>query len=341
MAYDLQVVQKILSDYDKERSRQKQLLEKRKEAIYQKLPRAYEIDKEIARLGIENTKKIINDPEHASTYNHQFRTQLSLLEREKNILLQQADIPKEDMTLHYTCPLCQDTGYIKNKKCTCFEQKLLNAAYAQSNIGEILKNQNFDTFNFSYYSKEHIPSENTSAYQRIKTIYGICKEFSSTFDTYPKSLLFYGNSGLGKTFLSSCITKSLIDQGKTVIYTRATRLFSIYEDYKFGRSNPDEAKQYLDQLYEADLLILDDLGTEQQNKTTLPFLFDLFNGRTLSGKKMVISTNYSIQELERAYSTRLVSRLYEYFHPLKFLGTDIRVLKMQEETVLRKENPYV
>ncbi|MCX7714784.1 MAG: ATP-binding protein [Clostridia bacterium] len=328
MAYDLQTFNKILAEYEQIRAKNEALRQNRIKEVYTRIPRIEEIDDEINRMGFSNIQKIIQNPLLAVQYNQEFKQALQNLEKEKNTLLVENGFPLSYMDMEYQCEICGDTGYDGGKKCKCFEQKLINAAYSNSNLGKSLREQNFDMFSFSYYSKKEIPNENVSPFERMQNIYDICLNFAKNFDSYPKSLLFYGGSGLGKTFLSSCIAKALLDQGKTVIYTRATRLFSMYEDYKFGRNNSGVVREQIDKIFDVDLLIIDDLGTEQQNKTTTPFLFDILNTRLLQEKKIIISTNYTMNELTKIYSLRFTSRIYEYFTPLKFLGDDIRVQKM-------------
>ena len=194
-----------------------------------------------------------------------------------------------------------------------------------SNIEETIKTQNFDTFSFDYYSKD-VGENGVSVYDNMMKIYNNCKRFCDNFDNENKGLVFYGSTGLGKTFLSSAIAKELMDKGKMVIYIRATKLFSINEDYKFGR-NTD--RSVIDNIYKADLLIIDDLGTEPFNKNNLAFLFDVINERTANNKKIIINTNLQISEITKMYSMRFTSRLYEYFMMYKFYGEDIRIQKLR------------
>ena len=158
-------------------------------------------------------------------------------------------------------------------------------------------------------------------------IYNSCKRFCENFESEVKSILFYGPTGLGKTFLSSAVAKEIMDSGKTVVYTRATRLFAMNDDYKFGRNSD---KSVIDNIYNADLLIIDDLGTEPYNKNSISFLFDVINERIAENKKMIINTNLQLNELTKLYSTRFTSRLYEYFILYKFYGEDIRIQKLKE-----------
>ena len=295
---------------------------KRYEEVYKKLPEFKSLDESISILSVQYGKKMLNgDPKALSS----LKEELAILRQNKKNLLTSAGFPKDYLEPIYDCPDCMDTGYIGNEKCQCFKQKLINAAYSVSNIEETIKTQNFDTFSFDYYSKD-IGENGVSVYDNMTKIYNNCKRFCDNFDNETKGLVFYGSTGLGKTFLSSAIAKELMDKGKMVIYIRATKLFSINEDYKFGR-NTD--RSVIDNIYKADLLIIDDLGTEPFNKNNLAFLFDVINERTANNKKIIINTNLQISEITKMYSMRFTSRLYEYFMMYKFYGEDIRIQKLR------------
>ena len=323
---DEQTLNRIMNEYEELRISAANERKKRIEKVNKKIPRVAEIDREIFQCGMENTKRIFKNPDKADEYNKDFKENLRKLENEKSNLLKVNGISADYNKYKYKCGNCSDTGYDKNgKKCQCFKQKLINAAYSVSNIEETIKIQNFDTFSFDYYSKD-VGENGVSVYDNMMKIYNNCKRFCDNFDNETKGLVFYGSTGLGKTFLSSAIAKELMDKGKMVIYIRATKLFSINEDYKFGR-NTD--RSVIDNIYKADLLIIDDLGTEPFNKNNLAFLFDVINERTANNKKIIINTNLQISEITKMYSMRFTSRLYEYFMMYKFYGEDIRIQKLR------------
>lgn len=324
MAYDEQLIQRILDEYEQLRTNAAMERKKRIQSVYARVPEIERIDKEMNRVGFANTTRILNHPEQAREANKQLKETILRLMEEKKKLLEQYHVPEDFNKCRYQCEQCKDTGYIEGKRCNCFQQKLINAAYAQSNLKHIFEKQNFQSFEFGYYSKESQQPGQQSPYEHIIAIYDCCVQFVADFEKEGKSLLFYGGPGLGKTFLSSCIAKELIERGHTVIYTRATKLFSMYEDYKFGRGEMKTAEDMISRVYDADLLIIDDLGTESQNKNTMPFLFDIFNERLANGKKMIISTNYTTAALSKVYSGRFTSRIVEHFIPLHFIGQDIR-----------------
>ena len=319
---------KIMDEYEMLRINAANDRKKRIDDVNKKFPRIAEIDKEIFKCGLDNTNNILKNPEKKDEFNMDFKENLRRLNDEKAQLISKNNISPDYDKYKYSCDICHDTGYDNSgKKCKCFRQRLINEAYSMSNMDDIIKKQNFSTFSFNYYSKE---SSNCtlSPFENMMKIYNNCKRFCENFDNNGKNLVFYGPTGLGKTFLSSAIAKEIMDSGKTVVYVRATRMFSLYEDYKFGRSTD---KLVIDNIYNCDLLIIDDLGTEPVNKNNLSFLFDVVNERIAKEKKIIINTNLQISEISKIYTTRFTSRLYEYFMFYKFFGEDIRIQKLKED----------
>lgn len=323
---DEKILNKIMNEYDELRTRAANERRMSIERVNKKVPKIAEIDNEIFRRGLENTNNILKNPQKKDEYNNDFSKNLRRLEAEKRELLKKYNIPEDYDKYRYSCKNCNDTGYDSNgKKCTCFKQKLINEAYSMSNLANLVKKQNFETFSFDYYSKKPFENEK-SPYENMVMIYNKCKTFCENFDNETKGIVFYGSTGLGKTFLSSAIAKELMDNGKIVVYVRATKMFALYEDYRYGR-NAD--KSVIDNIYNADLLIIDDLGTESSNKNNTAFLFDVVNERIAENKKIIINTNLPFNEITNIYSFRFTSRLYENFNMYKFYGDDIRIQKMK------------
>lgn len=323
---DEKVINRILLEYEDLQRNAANDRKKRVADINARFPRLGEIDREIFERGKDNMNKIFAHPDKSDELNSDFKENLRRLTDEKNKIIKENNIDPDYDKLVYKCSICSDTGYTESgEKCKCFKQKLIDEAYSNSNMSEMIREQNFDSFSLKYYSEEKTP-EGISARDNMVKIFSNCKKFCDTFDTDNKSLLFYGPTGLGKTFLSSSIAKELMDKGKTVVYVRATRLFSMYEDYRFGRNSD---RSVIDNIYNADLLIIDDLGTEMASVNNVSFLFDVLNERVTFGKKMIINTNLGLGELTKMYSTRFTSRLYEYFNMYKFFGEDIRLQKLK------------
>lgn len=325
-----EIIRRILNEYDEIRSGQEILRKKRIEEIYEKFPRLAEIHQEINRLGAENMRLIMQNPQKSQELNAEFSKKLSRLKKEREEILIKNGILEDFDQVQYRCKDCGDTGYIGNKKCHCFIQRMIDYAYKQSNFGETLKDKSFENFSFDFYSSRLIPGEEISEKDNMKYIYQICRDFCKNFDSEFKNLFMFGKPGLGKTYLSACVANEILNKQKTVLYLRATKLFSQYEDYRFGREKSDDFQKIIDRIYQSDLLILDDLGTENQTKSSVSFLFDILNERLDRNKKMIINSNFMISELSKIYSARFTSRIYESFHLLHFKGNDIRVQMLKK-----------
>ena len=152
-----------------------------------------------------------------------------------------------------------------------------------------------------------------------------CRRYANSFGMASGNLMFVGGTGLGKTFLSACIARTVADRGFSVVYETAHHLFAKLEQAKFGGG--EEAKREAEKYLQCDLLILDDLGTEMPGQFVTAALYSLLNDRLLECKPMVISTNLNVDELARRYSPQIASRLHGNFSRLTFVGEDIRVLK--------------
>jgi len=210
----------------------------------------------------------------------------------------------------------------------CLKQRLIQKYYDCSNLSGVLERENFSTFDIRCYSATVINSEQMSPRARMEAIHGVCKEFTEGFMGEEKrgNLLFYGEPGLGKTFLCNCIAKEILDKGATVLYSTAPKLFKALEVFRFNRQEAGDPET-VEALTEVDLLIIDDLGTEVSTLVTASELFNILNTRLLENRSIVISTNLSPAEIKNQYSERIVSRFFGEFKMLKFIGDDIRVKK--------------
>ncbi|MDR1664151.1 MAG: ATP-binding protein [Clostridiales bacterium] len=318
----------VMRQYDADRSRAAALLDARRKQVFEKLPRAREIENELAAVGISLTRAVLGgSPDSAG----KLRLASAALKDERVALFKKNKIPADFFTDIYKCKNCSDTGYIETpsgvpERCACLKQRLIEAYYGISHIKNVLAEENFDTFDLRYYSTEIIEDEGLSPHVNMQAVLRTAMQFVQRFDGEFQNLLLYGDTGLGKTFLCNCIAKDLLDRGKTVLYVTAPRLFRVVEDYRFNRDRTEEPDEMIDAATEAELLILDDLGAEFSTVVTVSALFDIINQRLLSKKPTVISTNLSQKGLSQ-YSERTTSRFLGYYKMLKFFGDDIREMK--------------
>lgn len=319
-------LKEILKSYEKKRDRAEIELENRVQDVYSQIPEIQNIDDEIGKIGLSLTKLVLLNPQNKDEIITESQNKMKELTSRKNDLLNKYNVPPGYLDAQYSCNICKDKGFLSNgSKCNCLKQEIINEAYKMSNLSRVLETQNFATINTSIFSDEKFEGSNISPRQNILQIVSICESFVLNFDKdNDENLLFYGDTGLGKTFMCNCIAKSLLDKGYVVIYQTAFKMFEIIEDYKFKNNDNRISKDNYENLFDCDLLIIDDLGTELTNSFTNTELFNILNTRLLSGKKTIISTNLSPMQLGADYTQRIFSRIFDRFKMVKFIGKDLR-----------------
>ncbi|MDO4338383.1 MAG: ATP-binding protein [Eubacteriales bacterium] len=314
----------IMREYHRRQTENRRNLEERRAEAYARLPRLREIDQEVASLSARKARSLLNG---AASGTADLKAAIALLGEERTALLLSNGYPADYLELSYTCPKCQDTGYIGSRKCICFKKAELELLYTQSNLKEIIKKENFDHFSFDYYS-DTIKNEATglSALETARRAYHTAKSFVEEFDRRFQNLFLYGNTGVGKTFLSHCIAKELLDTAHCVLYFSAFDLFDMLAQSAFSR-NADTAYGE-DLIFDCDLLIIDDLGTELTNSFVSSQLFLCINERIMRHKSTVISTNLELESFSETYSERTFSRIASNYQMVKLIGKDIRIQKI-------------
>lgn len=315
----------LIRTYDARQLKNQHDLEQRIRHAYLKVPRLKEIDDAIASASVAQAKKMLEGDEQALSA---LKGQLAAYRKERCDLLIRYEFPADYFEPAYTCRDCKDTGFINGKRCHCFKQAAIDLVYTQSNLKDILIRENFSTFSYDYYSDEDInPATGLSSLATVKNAVAKCHDFIDHFHepgTF-SNLYFYGDTGIGKTFLSNCVAKELLDAGYSVIYFTAFQLFDILSKGVFDKDeNAIAAHQ---NIFTCDLLIIDDLGTELSNSFTTSQLFLCLNERILRRKSTIISTNLGMNQLADIYSERVLSRISSNYTIIKLFGSDIRILK--------------
>lgn len=304
----------IMREYDRRQYRNYRQLCRRQDEIYQKIPRIREIDESISSCSLRQAEKMFDEDPNALS---DLREQLASFRREKELLLKEAGYPADYLEMHYTCNDCQDTGYIGCKKCHCFQKEEIRLLYSSSRLEHILDEENFRTLSYDVYDQEQKAA--------MPAIIRLSQDFVLNFDQECKNLLFYGPVGTGKTFLSNCIARELLDSGHSVIYFTAFQFFEHFSTV--SSSETGDFIQRHEALLDSDLLILDDIGTEMANTFTVSKLFQVLNERALRRKSTIISTNLSPKDFRDIYSERVFSRITSSYTLVKFTGSDIRIRK--------------
>lgn len=314
----------LMRAYDQRQNQNRHIQNARIEEVHNEIPEIVEIEHTISTLSIQQAKKLLEGDETALA---ELKIQIKHLSDRKKELLAQHHFPEDYMEPVYTCYVCQDTGFIGNRKCSCFQQAALNLLYSQSNLQKILEEENFNTFRLDYYSDNLTDSvTGLTSYQAITRAVEESKDFIRKFTYEYQNLLFYGSTGIGKTFLTHCIAKELLDASHSVLYFSAAQLFTSLADTVFSKTG-DTQESLQENLYNCDLLIIDDLGTELVNTFVASRLFSILDERDKQEKSTIISTNLSLHAIQDVYSERIFSRLSSRYKIIKLFGDDIRLLK--------------
>ena len=292
--------------------------EDRRAELHFKLPKVREIDLILSRTGMD-IMGVIGSGKNAEERIADIRARNDRLLSERGSILKAAGYPEDYSDIKYDCDKCGDTGFIETKMCECMKRALVLAGYESSGIGALIRTQSFENFSLDFYSG--------AGYDNMKLSLDRLKSFSENFnkDTY-RNFLFIGGTGLGKTHLSTSVAKTVIDRGYDVLYVTSVGMLGDFEAKRFG--NEADAKHDIERYTEAELLIIDDLGTEVTNQFTLSCIYDVINARINNRRSTIINTNLSSKEIEAKYGERTYSRLIGEYAPILFAGTDIRRQKI-------------
>lgn len=319
---------RLLRDYEETRTRHLHEQKQRREKVYTELPELSALDRQIAESSVTAARAALDGDTTALRQLERNNRQISMQKRQ---ILQAAGYPADYLELTYTCADCKDTGFVGRQKCHCLKQALTFALSEASTLPHLLEQENFHTFSYSYYDNITAdPQLQLTPRENMQRIVADAKQFIEEFDSVSRSILIYGNTGVGKTFLTNCIAKALLDTAHHVVYMTAHALFESFEAHRFERTEPTEDTSLYQYIFDCDLLIIDDLGTELSNAFTNSMLYTCINERQLHKKATVISTNLSLEQLRDRYSERIFSRITGNYTLWKLLGKDIRVLKRME-----------
>lgn len=312
----------IIRTYDKQQAENNYRLQMRKEELYKAEPRLAQIDEDIATLSFSQAEKMLSGDASALVT---LKSSIAALSQEKAQLITSMGYPSDYLQLQYHCVDCKDTGYINGQKCHCFTQAAIDMIYTQSNIKNVLEEENFDHFNYSLYSNKDVdPLTGLTPLENIQQAVQISKTFIQNFDSQGGNIFLYGGTGVGKTYLSNCIAKELLDANHSVIYFSATQLFEVFKKNAYEKSS--EAAEDYQNIFDCEVLIIDDLGTEVPNNYTNSQLFMCINERIIRKKSTIISTNLNFNEMIDTYSERTFSRISKNYTILKLFGEDLRMI---------------
>ena len=325
MNYDGKLLARARAELENIRAANQAERERRTALVYRRVPEVERIDAalraqmaELVRLTISRAPDI--------------KDRIAALERENlDMQMRRAELLTENgfavdyLDEIYSCKKCHDSGVYNAAPCDCLD-RLYNMELTRE-LGALLQHgdESFERFDLTLYSDEYDPRYGVVPREAMKKVYEICRRFAENFPNVNSNLLLQGDTGLGKTYLSACIARTVADRGYSVLYSTAMQLFSDFETAKFARSteSADASRKY----FTCDLLIIDDLGTEMTTQFTVSALYQIVNTRLLEGRPTIISTNLPAAELKQRYSPQIASRLLGVYECYSFAGDDIRMLK--------------
>lgn len=315
----------IMRVYNKRQFQNKREQDERIREVYEKIPQVEALTDEITAAMAQAARHVLKgEPERAEA----MKKEAAMLKEQKMLYLKRYGYPEDYMEMKYQCPDCKDTGRIEGKKCHCFRRMEIEILYDQSNIREVLNRENFDTLSMEYYDREKIdPKTKMTVYEYMSMVIEECKAYVESFAEEKGSILFTGNTGCGKTFLSNCIARELIRRCYSVVYLTATDLFDVLSESRFGSKDEEEAKDRAAYILDCDLLIIDDLGTELVNTFTASQLFYCVNERLNRKKGTIISTNLALNRMQDEFTERVTSRIMSQYKILPLRGDDLRFIR--------------
>ena len=333
MAYDPNIVRRAAARLEEQKRGREERLESLRRRVYAKEPRLAQLDRRIQGTMAELVASALRRGENAGEMVRTIRDKNLSLQRERSALLGTLGLPEDALDDKPACSKCGDTGWRGAQMCDC-----LKKLCAQEQIQELSKlldlgEQSFDTFSLDYYSPLPWSGEALSPRENMEFIFDVCSSYARRFGKfYFRNLFLTGAPGLGKTFLSACIARTVAEKGFSVVYDTAVNVFARFEEQKFARDRleageaRDETRRYLG----CDLLILDDLGSELTTPFVQSALYTLVNSRLTADKGTVISSNLSMDQVRQRYTPQIASRLEGEYRVLPFYGEDIRLLRKQK-----------
>ncbi len=323
MSYSQAVYRRAQEILERRREKASLQAQERFDEIEKKLPELEEIRQKLSRTGLEISKVFLYGGDKQERMDALMQKNLELQERKKKILTQNG-YDEDALSVQYICPVCGDTGFVKNRLCRCHRELLKDIE--RENIAKIapIDACTFENFNVDYYPREALEN-GVSPREKAKKIKDSCRRYASNFAVGSPNLLLMGGTGLGKTHLSLAIANTVINKGYSVIYGTAQNILNDLQNENFGRT--DNIRYYERAVLNCDLLIIDDLGTEFKNSYSVACLYNIINSRLCARLSTIISTNFSFDEIDEKYDQRITSRITGEYSTLVLEGRDIRYMK--------------
>ncbi|MBQ9664311.1 MAG: ATP-binding protein [Oscillospiraceae bacterium] len=332
MTYDGKLLALARTALETERAQNQAEQQRRTAVIYSLIPEIEDIDRHLRAQMTELVRLTLSKPHDLQTRLQDLENRNLSLQMRRAELLQEKGYPIDYLDEIISCPKCKDTGYDGAGVCDCLKKRYNRELTRE--LSSLLRNgdESFENFDLSLYPDTPETETGIAPRKVMEAVFAGCKKFADNFPEVSSNLLLRGSTGLGKTYLSACIARSVAERGYSVCYDTATAALEAFERQKFSRDPEDAeaASVRVQRMLSCDLMILDDLGTEMVTPMSTSALYTLINSRLNNKQRMIISTNCSDEDLERRYTPQICSRIKGEFLELPFCGTDIRQLKRKK-----------
>ncbi len=335
MTHDGRLLARAREALEDERRENQAEQQRRTDLIYHRIPEIESIDRRMRSQMSDLVRLTLSKPADLSHRLEKLQKENLDLQMRKAELLHAQGFPIDYLDEIVSCKVCGDTGMVDGRLCACMEKRYNRELTKELSVLLRSGDESFERFDLSLYPDTPEQESGVSARSAMRIVFSACRGFADSFPDVPanlRNLLLRGESGLGKTYLSACIARSVAERGYSVCYDTASAALDAFEKQKFSRI-PEEAEAAAlraERMLSCDLMILDDLGTEMATPAAASALYTLINTRLTRSLHTVISTNCSDDELRRRYSPQICSRLFGEFLELPFYGNDIRLMKRSQ-----------
>lgn len=324
MAYKKKVYVKAKEILEKRKQNAEREQEIRHSQVAMKYPELLEIEREMASYAARAIGSLGRDGD-VERYVRELGRRNIMAQEKKSALLMQAGYPANHLDVKYNCDICHDSGTHDSYYCKCYKKLVKEVARGELELHAPLKKSTFETFSVDYYPNLLDTVLGISQKEHMLDVLNYCKAYAADFSMKSKGIIMIGKTGLGKTHLSLAIANNVIEKGYDVYYDSIQNIMDKLEKEHFGKASYDYSVK--DDVLDAQLLIIDDLGIEFTTQFTTAQLHNIINTRILKGYPTIISTNLSLKELEDKYSPRIASRIIGSCMPINFCGKDVRQMK--------------
>ena len=299
---------------------------KRRNIAVKRIPQIAQMEAAMSQSTIRLSKLILSKATNATETIPRIMQENLAAQRKIGELLVANGFHADYLKVKYTCDICNDTGVVDGKRCSCFQSVVKQIAIQDFNRSTGMSLATFEDFKLHYYSDQNRNESGCSDFETMSQILRFCRDYAELFSPNSPSILMIGGTGLGKTHLSLSIANEVIQKGYTVLYGSAQEYFTKIQNEHFGKNRGEENTAAT--IEQADLFILDDLGAEFESSFNISAFYNILNARLNHNKPTIINTNLTLQEIETRYTNRVLSRLMGLYKTLKFVGKDIRQLKL-------------